>query len=191
MRTIADTRGQCPERQQSAISGHWRSVASRLQRNHKRTLKLPTYPDAWCLFLWAWLKTRAGRSQETEWWCVPNFSNFSGLNTFRVASTRYCCTPPAYLAYASTSLLSAKPQGSILGSRRTITQAGLPPARTPGLARPCRPRCSLFLPNWTLAALLAGHFFRSSGSVWRFPSSSPRALDIRGGQRSVEGDVHC
>jgi hypothetical protein len=81
--------------------------------------------------------------------------------------------------------------GWMLGSRLTCTPAGLPPARTPGLARPRRPRCSLFLPNWTLAALLAGHFFRSSGSVWRFPSSSPRALDIRGGQRSIEGDVHC
>ena len=47
---------------------------------------------------------------------------------------------PLHLAcfrtYASTRLLPVAPQGSILGSWRTITQAGLPPARTRGLARP-------------------------------------------------------
>ncbi len=41
-----------------------------------------------------------------------------------------------FRAYASTRPLPATPQGSILGSRRTITQAGVPPARTRGLARP-------------------------------------------------------
>ena len=53
---------------------------------------------------------------------------------------------PLHLAcfrtYASTRLLPAAPQGSILGSRLTITQAGLAPARTRGLARP---HCPLFL----------------------------------------------
>jgi len=39
-------------------------------------------------------------------------------------------------AEASTRLLPAVPQGSILGSRLTITQAGFSPARTRGLARP-------------------------------------------------------
>ena len=47
---------------------------------------------------------------------------------------------PLHLAcfrtYASTRLLPVAPQGSILGSWRTITQAGFPPARTRGLARP-------------------------------------------------------
>jgi hypothetical protein len=43
-------------------------------------------------------------------------------------------------AEASTRLLPVTPQGSILGSRLTITQAGLAPARTRGLARPhCPP----------------------------------------------------
>ena len=46
---------------------------------------------------------------------------------------------PLHLAcfrtYASTCPLPSTPQGSILGSRRTITQAGLSPARTRGLAR--------------------------------------------------------
>jgi len=46
-----------------------------------------------------------------------------------------------FRAYASTRRLPAVPQGSILGSRLTITQAGLPPARTRGLARP---HCPLF-----------------------------------------------
>jgi len=54
---------------------------------------------------------------------------------------------PLHLAcfrtYASTRLLPAAPQGSILGSRLTITQAGLAPARTRGLARP---HCPLFFP---------------------------------------------
>ena len=66
--------------------------------------------------------------------------NFSGLNTFRVGLTRYLCTSPAYLAYASTCPLPSTPQGSILGSRLTITQAGLAPARTRGLARPHCPQ---------------------------------------------------
>jgi len=39
-------------------------------------------------------------------------------------------------ADASTRPLPATPQGSILGSRLTMTQAGLSPARTRGLARP-------------------------------------------------------
>jgi hypothetical protein len=43
-------------------------------------------------------------------------------------------------AEASTRLLPVTPQGSILGSRLTITQAGLAPARTRGLARPHCPR---------------------------------------------------
>jgi len=43
--------------------------------------------------------------------------------------------------YAPMRLLPATPQGSILGSRRTITQAGFPPARTRNLARP---HCPLF-----------------------------------------------
>ncbi len=46
-------------------------------------------------------------------------------------------------AEASTRLLPVTPQGSILGSRLTITQAGLAPARTRGLARPHCPRFSL------------------------------------------------
>jgi len=45
-----------------------------------------------------------------------------------------------FRAYASTRLLPPAPQGSILGSRLTITQAGLSPARTRGLARPHCPR---------------------------------------------------
>lgn len=45
-----------------------------------------------------------------------------------------------FRAYASTRLLPDAPQGSILGSRRKITQAGLAPARTRDLARPHRPR---------------------------------------------------
>lgn len=45
-----------------------------------------------------------------------------------------CCR-----AYASTRLLPVAPQGSIPGSRLAITQAGVPPARTRGLARPHRP----------------------------------------------------
>ena len=47
-----------------------------------------------------------------------------------------------FRAYASTRRLPAPPPGSILGSRRTMTQAGVPPARTRGLARP---HCPLFL----------------------------------------------
>jgi len=43
-------------------------------------------------------------------------------------------------AYASTRLLPPAPQGSILGSQLTITQAGLSPARTRGLARLHCPR---------------------------------------------------
>ena len=43
-------------------------------------------------------------------------------------------------AEASTRLLPTAPQGSILGSRLTITQAGLSPARTRGLARPHCPQ---------------------------------------------------
>ena len=49
-----------------------------------------------------------------------------------------------FRAYASTRLLPAVPQGSILGSRLTITQAGFSPARTRGLARP---HCPRFLPD--------------------------------------------
>jgi hypothetical protein len=64
----------------------------------------------------------------------------SGLNTFRVGITRYLCTSPAYLAYASTRTLPVAPHGSILGSRLTITQAGLAPARIRVLARPHCPR---------------------------------------------------
>jgi hypothetical protein len=41
-----------------------------------------------------------------------------------------------FRAYASTRLLPVTPQGSILGSRLTITQAGLAPTRTRDLARP-------------------------------------------------------
>ena len=41
-----------------------------------------------------------------------------------------------FRAYTSTRPLPDTPQGSILGSRLTITQAGLSPARTRGLARP-------------------------------------------------------
>ncbi len=48
-----------------------------------------------------------------------------------------------FRAYASTRLLPAAPQGSILGSRLTITQAGLSPARTRGLARPHSPPFAL------------------------------------------------
>ena len=48
-----------------------------------------------------------------------------------------------FRAYASTRLLPAVPQGSILGSRLTITQAGFSPARTRGLARPHCPRLPL------------------------------------------------
>ncbi len=51
-----------------------------------------------------------------------------------------------FRAYASTCPLPSTPQGSILGSRRTITQAGFPPARTRGLARPHCPR------NWAKGA---------------------------------------
>ena len=47
-----------------------------------------------------------------------------------------------FRAYASTRLLPSAPQGSILGSWRTITQAGLTPARTRGIARP---HCPIFL----------------------------------------------
>jgi len=68
---------------------------------------------------------------------------FSGLNTFKGGSTRYLCTSPAYLAYAPTRLLPDAPQGSILGSWLTITQAGFTPARTRGLARP---HCPFFRP---------------------------------------------
>jgi len=50
---------------------------------------------------------------------------------------------PLHLAcfrtYASTCPLPSTPQGSILGSRRTITQAGFPPASSRGLARPHYP----------------------------------------------------
>jgi hypothetical protein len=63
-------------------------------------------------------------------------TKFSRLNTFRVGFTRYLCTSPAHHTYASTRPLPPAPQGSILGSRLTITQAGLAPARTRGLARP-------------------------------------------------------
>jgi len=48
----------------------------------------------------------------------------SGLNTFKVGFTRYLWTSPAYLAYTSTRLLPAAPQGAILGSWRTMIQAG-------------------------------------------------------------------
>jgi hypothetical protein len=45
-------------------------------------------------------------------------------------------------AEASTRLLPVTPQGSILGSWRTITQEGFTPARTRGLARPHYPNFS-------------------------------------------------
>ncbi len=61
---------------------------------------------------------------------------FSGLNTFKVGVTRYLLHLACFRAYASTSPLPETPQGSIPGSRRTITRAGFPPARTYGLARP-------------------------------------------------------
>ena len=41
-----------------------------------------------------------------------------------------------FRAYASTRLLPAAPQGSILGSWLATTQVGLAPTRTRGLARP-------------------------------------------------------
>jgi hypothetical protein len=47
-----------------------------------------------------------------------------------------------FRAYASTCPLPSTPQGSILGSRLTITQAGFTPARSRGLARPHCPRNS-------------------------------------------------
>jgi len=46
-RPEADRRAQCCNRRLSARCGHWRSAASRLQRNHKRTLEFPTCADAW------------------------------------------------------------------------------------------------------------------------------------------------
>ena len=58
-----------------------------------------------------------------------------------------------FRAYASTRLLPVAPQGSILGSRLTITQAGLAPARTRGLARPHWP---LFHQLYDHAAVLSG-----------------------------------
>ena len=68
---------------------------------------------------------------------------FSGLSTLGVGATHYFCASPAYLAYASTRLLPDAPQGSApgsaLGSRRTITQTGLAPARMSGLSRPHSP----------------------------------------------------
>ena len=51
-----------------------------------------------------------------------------------------------FRAYTSTRLLPDAPQGSILGSRRTITQAGLSPARTRDLARPHCPLFHRFFP---------------------------------------------
>ncbi len=45
-----------------------------------------------------------------------------------------------FRAYASTRLLPVAPQGSIPGSWLAITQAGVPPARPRGLARPHCPR---------------------------------------------------
>ena len=65
----------------------------------------------------------------------------SGLNTFRVGITRYLCTSPAVVPTHRRARYRS-PQGSILGSRLTITQAGLLPARTRGLARPHCPRNS-------------------------------------------------
>ncbi len=47
-----------------------------------------------------------------------------------------------FRAYATTRLLPVTPQGSILGSRLTITQAGFTLARSRGLARPHCPRNS-------------------------------------------------
>jgi hypothetical protein len=51
MRPAADVDRCVSERPDSANNGHWRAVASRLQRNRKRTLKLPTDPDARCFSL--------------------------------------------------------------------------------------------------------------------------------------------
>ena len=56
-----------------------------------------------------------------------------------------------FRAYASTRLLPAVPQGSILGSRLTITQAGFSPARTRGLARPHCPRFLLSMASCSQA----------------------------------------
>jgi hypothetical protein len=64
---------------------------------------------------------------------------FPGLNTLKVGSTRYLCASPAYLACPSTHRLPDAPQGSVLGLRRTISQAGLAPAKVRGLARPYSP----------------------------------------------------
>ena len=64
--------------------------------------------------------------------------NFSGLNTFKVGSTRSLYTSPAHQAYASTRPSPFAPQGSILGSRLTTTQVGFPPLRD--IAKPhCPP----------------------------------------------------
>jgi hypothetical protein len=87
-----------------------------------------------------------------------------------------------FRAYALPRLLSATPQGSILCSRRTITQAGVPPARTRGLARPHCP----------------GFFYspRPSASVgrrpWCAPPSKPNSpARRRAGSWAAAGDASC
>ena len=67
--------------------------------------------------------------------------NLSGLNTFKVGSTRSLYTSPAHQADASTRPLPFAPQGSILGSRLTITPVGFPPTRLRDIAKPhCPPK---------------------------------------------------
>ena len=69
---------------------------------------------------------------------------FLGLTTFKVGSTRYLYTSPAYQAYASTRPLRCAPQGSILGSRLTSTQVGFAPTRLRDIAKPHCPLYSRF-----------------------------------------------
>ena len=65
------------------------------------------------------------------------------LNTFKVGATRSLYTSPAHQAYASTRPLPCAPQGSMLGSRLTITQVGFPPTRLRDIAKPhCPPLTS-------------------------------------------------
>jgi hypothetical protein len=81
---------------------------------------------------------------------------------------------PLHLAcfrdYASTCPLPSTPQGSILGWRLTITQAGLPPARSRGLARP---HCPQFLLR---TALRAGQSHRSKGARSKIQDLTPACV---------------
>jgi hypothetical protein len=61
---------------------------------------------------------------------------FSGLNTFKVGSTRYLLHLACFRAYASTRPLPFVPQGSILGSWLATTQVGVPPTRLRDIAKP-------------------------------------------------------